>query len=162
MRVDRRLQSLAPMKCLALLLAFAAACTSTDYGAPTATTDIRAEHGGGFAPTPNIAGVHIIGSDASFKNGGTTGTGTVSVANLKDIIGALEDIEFLQLDALYQDCTSPASDAPTVELQASLTAGANEVHFYAGCSGGMFDRLSDLEQTILDKSGYTAWNELDQ
>ncbi len=145
-----------------LYLGLASACTSPDYGTPTAATDITAEHVGGFTATPNIDGVHIVGANANYTQSGRTGANTVTAENLKAIIGALEDIKFLDLDPTYDSCNTPASDAPTGHLQATLTAGTNEVHFYTGCNGGMFDKLDRLEATILDKSGYTNWTLLDQ
>jgi hypothetical protein len=141
-----------------LILVGVVACTSPNYGAPTAQTDIRVSEDGGFAG-PNAGwSVHILGSTVAFTSQTRNGTATVTTDEVATIIHALEDMSFLDLHGDYELCDNAPTDMPVADFTATLATGTNTVSFYTGCKGGTFDDLSRLETTIQDRSGWTAWN----
>src|SRR4051812_21391449 len=133
------------------------ACTSADYGSPTAETDIRLTKDGGFGGPAFGSSVRIIGTTATFTSAGRNGTATVSTENVAAIIGALEDARFLDLHGSYSECTDAATDLPVASVTATVTASTNMLSFYTGCMGGTFDDLQHIDKTIEDRSGFTAW-----
>ncbi|HEY6179796.1 MAG TPA: hypothetical protein VIX73_35325 [Kofleriaceae bacterium] len=140
-----------------LLVLCLAGCGSPNYGAPTATTTIDLQESGGFAGPANAHGVRIVGTMATYIAGTTTEMATLTTSDVAAIIRALEDIDFLNLQADYTSCMSEISDLPSVTITAMVTAGSNTVRHYLGCKGGMFDQLAALDQKIFTLSGYTAW-----
>lgn len=143
---------------LLLLAACFAGCGSPSYGAPTASTTIDLQETGGFAGPSNGHGVRIVGTTATYSAGATSEQATVTASDVAAIIGALENIGFLDLQADYTTCMTEVSDMPTVTITATVTAGSNTVRHYLGCEGGLFDELAALDQKIFDLSGYTAWS----
>jgi hypothetical protein len=133
------------------------ACTSADYGAPTAQTDIRLAKDGGFAGPASGSSVRILGTTATFMSAGRNGTATMSTDDVAAIIGALEDASFLDLHGSYTECMNAPTDMPVAQVTATLAAGTNMLSFYTGCKGGTFDDLQHIEKTIEDRSGFTAW-----
>lgn len=148
--------------CLVLVPTLAAAgCldAKTDYGAPSDSTKIDLVEDGGFAP-PGVAGreVHIAGGDVRFVNASQSGVGLIDAAHVQLVIDDLANVHFLKLRADWTTCQNAASDAPTADISAELdAAGSNAIHVYRGCSGGEFDLLAQLEDRILEDSGFTAW-----
>jgi hypothetical protein len=132
-------------------------CGSPNYGTPTATTTIDLQQTGGFAGPANGQGVRIVGTMATYTNRMVTEQATLMASDVAAIIRALEEIDFLNLQADYTSCMSEISDLPSVTITAMLTAGSNTVRHYLGCKGGVFDQLAALDQKIFDLSGYTAW-----
>lgn len=142
-----------------MLILLAAGCGGTpDYGPPTATTQITVSRSGGFAPPgTNTQSAAISGSTVTFTASTLTDTAAISSADVAAIIDAMQAIDFLELKGDYGTCASPATDAPDTRITASLAAGTNDVSFYTGCSGGVFDDLATLQDTVFDRSGFTAW-----
>ncbi|MFT3692098.1 MAG: hypothetical protein QM831_03085 [Kofleriaceae bacterium] len=136
------------------------ACTSSspDYGPPTSSTAISLTRSGGFAPPgTNEQSVAIVGSNVTFMSSGMTEQATIETADVAAIIDAMQQIDFLDLKGDYSTCATPATDAPDAHFVVTLDAGSNDLSFYTGCSGGVFDDLQKLEQTIFDRSGFSAW-----
>ena len=74
----------------AFVLTLVAACASTDYGPPTAQTEIQVSEDGGFAGPANTRSVHVIGTTAAYARGSRTATQPVSNDNVAAMIHALE------------------------------------------------------------------------
>lgn len=134
-----------------------AACGSSHYGAPTSATTIDVQQTGGFAGPSLARGVRIVGTTANYSAGTRTGQATLETADVAAMIGALEDIGFLDLQDDYTTCKEEESDQPTVTISATLPAGSHTVRHYLGCHGGLFDELAALDQKLFSLSGYSTW-----
>jgi hypothetical protein len=131
--------------------------TSGGYGEPTDATMIELVESGGFAGPSNSRGVRIEGTTATYHSVQRTGQADLSDDDVAAIIAALEEIEFLELEADYTTCDNPGADFPSATVDVSLDAGEHTVRHYLGCIGGVFDRLAELDQQIFDLSGFTTW-----
>lgn len=140
-----------------LFLCFLIGCAATDYGAPGASTTIDLQQDGGFGGPSNERGVRIVGTAVTYTASARTGQATLDSAAVAKIIDALEEIEFLSLDAEYTICSNAATDMPDVTIDVSLAAGSHHVTHYLGCTGGVFGELKTLDQKIYELSGFTAW-----
>ena len=127
------------------------------YGTPTDATTIHLLVHDGFAGSAYDRELRIEGTAATYRYGANTEQVTISTRAVKEIIHALEEIEFLELDGDYDTCSTPASDGFSAAIEVALPAGPQTVSHYGGCSGGVFDELTRLEQRIFDLSGFTAW-----
>jgi len=143
--------------CSVLVGCLIAACGSPDYGAPSDTTMITLSQGGGFGGPQVSRGVRITGTAATYMLGATTSQATIASSAVADIIAALQEVGFLDLQADYTTCTPETADAETVTIYAKVSAGSHTLHHYLGCMGGVFDSLSELDRTIYDRSGFNAW-----
>jgi hypothetical protein len=141
-----------------VLLSLLVACTSTNYGPPTAQTEIELSEDGGFAGPANSQSVHLVGTNAVFAFGQGTGSATVTTDNVAEIIHALEAIDFLDIHGDLTTCPQPATDASTATFRVAVNAGTNDVSAYLGCSGGTFDDLGTARTKIFDLTGFTAWH----
>src|SRR5688572_26994291 len=117
---------------------------TNDYGEPTGSTMIELVESGGFAGPANSRGVRIEGTTATYHSVDRTGQADISEDDIAAIIAALEEIEFLELEADYTACDNPGADFPSATVEVSLAAGEHTVRHYLGCTGGVFDRLAEL------------------
>ncbi|HMG23070.1 MAG TPA: hypothetical protein VK607_17160 [Kofleriaceae bacterium] len=146
-----------PHHCSVLVLCLITACGSPDYGAPSDATMINLSQGGGFGGPQVSRSVRITGTAATYMFGAATSQETIDSVAVADIIAALQDIGFLDLQAEYTTCTPEISDAETVMIYAKVAAGSHTLRHYLGCMGGVFDSLSELDRTIYERSGFNAW-----
>jgi hypothetical protein len=133
------------------------ACTSTNYGPPTAQTEIELSEDGGFAGPANSQSVHLVGTNVVFAVGQSNSNAIVSTDNVAEIIHTLEAIDFLDIHGDYTTCPQAATDASTATFHVNVEAGTNDVSAYLGCSGGTFDDLDTARGKIFDLTGFTAW-----
>jgi hypothetical protein len=138
-------------------LCLAACGGSRNYGAPSSSTTIEVEETGGFAGPGHGRGVRVVGTTATYHAEAATEQATLATSGVAALIGALEDADFLDLQADYTTCMSDTADLPTATIAATLSAGRNTVHYYLGCTGGKFDELAALVQRLFELSGYNAW-----
>jgi hypothetical protein len=128
-----------------------------DYGPPTASTMIELQESGGFAGPANRHGVRIVGTTATYSSGSRSEQVTLETADVAAIIDALEGIDFLDLQDDYTTCEPVVADAESATIAVTVSAGSHTVNHYLGCTGGMFDKLEQLERQIFQLSGYNDW-----